>query len=227
MNLEQLGPLQAVYIRGEPNKPCLVLCHGYGADAFDLASLVEALPLKGWNFVFPQGHLEVQLGPYMSGRAWFPIDLDRFEKSARLQEYDELMTSRPNGLDRASQHLNKLLAILPFAPDKIVLGGFSQGAMLSAEVALSKKESLHGLVLLSGALMCKSEWEQGAKNHPSLRYFQSHGVGDSVLPFATAQAMNDVLQNAGLAGDFVEFRGGHEIPPLVIQRLSSFLNSLQ
>jgi phospholipase/carboxylesterase len=227
MKLEQLGPLQAVYIKGRPEKPCLVLCHGYGADAFDLASLADVFQLPGWNFVFPQGHLEVPIGPFMSGRAWFPIDLDRFERSVRTHEYDELMNTVPPGADRAIQHVTKMLAALPFRASQIILGGFSQGAMLTSNIAVQHAEEFRGLVLLSGALMGKPLMTEKAVSKKNLRYFQCHGTGDPILPIATAQALHDLLSDAGLHGEFLEFRGGHEIPMPVIARLRSFLLSLE
>lgn len=223
MKLEQLGSLQAVYLRGNPENPCVVLCHGYGADAFDLANLAEMFGLKDWNFVFPQGHLEVPIGFHMMGRAWFNINFDELERKLRFEDFDNHKNDRPKGLDRASEHLNSLLKQLPFAPEKLFLGGFSQGAMLATEVALSLPMNLAGLIILSGSTLDYQIWKQKARNHKGLRYFQSHGRGDPVLPSHVADPVTELLDEAGCVGQMHSFRGGHEIPRDVIRELSSFL----
>ena len=49
----------------------VIFFHGFGADAYDLKSLSEVLSTKNPSrWVFPQGILEVPIGPGWTGRAW-------------------------------------------------------------------------------------------------------------------------------------------------------------
>ena len=48
------------------------------------------------------------------------------------------------------------------APGRIVLGGFSQGAMVATDVALRLEEPPAALVVLSGTLLCQDEWRRRA-----------------------------------------------------------------
>ena len=77
--MRRLGPLEAVEAVQNPDAPWVVMFHGYGADAFDLASLADVIPAKKpLNYLFPQGPLEVPIGPGWTGRAWWPINMTPF-----------------------------------------------------------------------------------------------------------------------------------------------------
>jgi phospholipase/carboxylesterase len=51
----------------------------------------------------------------------------------------------------------------------------------------------------------------------------SHGQADEILPFAVSEGLRDVLIAHGLPVDWVPFRGGHAIPPAVIDGVGTFL----
>ena len=53
--------------------------------------------------------------------------------------------------------------------------------------------------------------------------FQSHGSSDPLLPHAAAQKLHQILSDAGLAGEWHGFQGGHEIPQNVLLQLNAFL----
>ena len=100
------------------------------------------------------------------------------------------------------------------AREKLVIGGFSQGAMLTTDVALRAGSPFAGLVILSGSFLCADAWkplmaERGAK----LRVVQSHGRRDPILPFAAAELLNEALVSSGAQAELVAHDGGHEIPP--------------
>ena len=62
-------------------KPYCVILHGYGANFEDLAGLMPyADPAQLYNWIFPNGILDVPIGPHMSGKAWFPIDIAALER---------------------------------------------------------------------------------------------------------------------------------------------------
>ena len=94
---------------------------------------------------------------------------------------------------------------------------FSQGAMLSTDLALRTDRPLAGLLLLSGTLLAASTWRDLAPRRAGLPVFQSHGSMDNLLPFAAAERLRALLTDSGLEVDWVQFRGGHEIPPPVLE----------
>jgi phospholipase/carboxylesterase len=54
----------------------------------------------------------------------------------------------------------------------------------------------------------------------------SHGRQDQLLPFSAAETLRDKLRAAGAKVEWVDFPGGHEIPPVVVDAASQFLRSL-
>jgi len=54
---------------------------------------------------------------------------------------------------------------------------------------------------------------------------QSHGREDPLLPFANAEALRDLLVEAGAKVDFLPFSGGHAIPFEAVDRLAALVSS--
>lgn len=206
--------------KGKPDGVGIVFLHGYGANGADLFSLADEL---SWSdresWYFPDAPIEVPLGPHFSGRAWFPIPL------RELQEGVDYSKSAPPGLDKAVNHVKKILATLPH--QKLILGGFSQGAMLATEIVLSDPDRFLGLAILSGSLVHEESLKKAATKakqvDKAFTVFQSHGVMDPVLPYEGAVRLNDLLNACGWEGSLLSFRGGHEIPASVLRELKSYL----
>ena len=59
-----------------------------------------------------------------------------------------------------------------------------------------------------------------------LPVFQSHGKQDELLPHEGAERLRDTLIHAGLPVEWHSFRGGHEIPRSVLQRLGPFITKV-
>src|ERR1700722_10777977 len=146
MKTRKLGGLD-VRITGGTDKegggdgPVVVLLHGFGAPGDDLVPLWRALSTPaGTRFVFPEAPLDLGAAGYPGGaRAWWLVDLEtRIRRRALGEPWDE--ADVPGGLEAARTPVMKMLdeidAELRPPAGKLVLGGFSQGAMLSLDVAL-------------------------------------------------------------------------------------------
>jgi phospholipase/carboxylesterase len=237
MKTISLGPLTAHVV--VPNKnasdtgPVVVLLHGFGAPGTDLVGLAGAIDAPaGTRFIFPEAPHLVDLGyPMMGGdppRAWWPIDMLRLQVALQQGRMDELADQVPPGLLEARKLLESFLQALQqeleVSPDRLVLGGFSQGAMLSADLMLHTSLPYPALVQLSGTLLAQKEWQALIKGRAQkLRFFQSHGRQDPILPFSLAQRLYALLNEAGHQGEFVSFEGGHGIPTQVVAALGAFL----
>ena len=196
-----------------------MLLHGFGADARDLAPLADVLdPDEQWTFVFPEAPLEVPIGPGWTGRGWFPIALRDLEVGVDFTQI------RPPGLDRSRQMVSE--AIFALNPEFLVLGGFSQGAMVATDLAMHEPETVNALLLYSGVLLDQPGWTVKAPGLKGKPYLQSHGTSDGVLPFAAGQRLHDLLQSVGAKGRWIAFPGAHEIPAPVLNKSQEFLYSL-
>jgi phospholipase/carboxylesterase len=237
MRREKFAALDAVMAGGSDREgggqgPLVVLLHGFGAPGEDLVPLWRVLDVPSeTRFIFPAAPLEID--PSWGGRAWWMIDVMALQMAIMNQRASldgtgrarEISAGVPDGLPEARALMMDFLDEVEarLKPPKLVLGGFSQGAMLSLDVALHRAKPPDGVVLLSGTLLAEREWVGLMPARKSLPVFQSHGMQDPLLPFAAAERLRDHLTQSGLPVDWVPFRGQHEIPEQVLDRLGAFL----
>jgi phospholipase/carboxylesterase len=209
------------------DKMTVVLFHGFGASMDDLAPLANVIQApKETRWIFPNGPVKVDLGGHHEGRAWFPLSVSMLEKAALAGETIDLSTIVPPGLKKARGLALSMIEALGVPVEKLVIGGFSQGAMLALDVLLNMPKRPAGLVMLSGTLVNSIEWSELSKSRPGFRFFQSHGIADQVLSHAMALKLNGTLKSSGWMGELVSFRGGHEIPSEVLIQLGAYLRTL-
>lgn len=205
--------------KNSPNK--IILLHGYGADMLDLYSLHDVIDTPtSFHWIFPNGFLDVPIGPHMYGKGWFNIDIPSFERSLRLGEFSKL---KPTGMDEARIKMEKFLKALNFDFSNTYLGGFSQGAMLATEILLETDIRPKAAIFLSATLVNEDRWISQMPNKKGLKYYQSHGTQDPILPAVLAERLHEKFEENGWDGFLQVFQGGHEIPHKVIADLSSFL----
>ena len=205
----------------------VILFHGFGADAYDLSQLNDVLRTpKPTNWLFPQGPLEVPIGPGWTGRAWWPINVEDLQRRAQQGSIVDLSEEKPAGLFDVRPAIFEMINQLGVSWDKVILGGFSQGAMCATDIFLNAPQTPRGLILFSGALINKAEWAPLAKNRIGAKYFISHGKSDPVLPFRCGQQLESVLNNGGMKGKMLSFEGGHEIPPAALTAAIHYLKEV-
>jgi len=157
------------------------------------------------------------------------LDLARLEAELRTGRPHDRSGELPDGLpaarDQVSRLVDQVAARFATKDERIVLGGFSQGAMLSLDVALHRSARLAGIVLMSGTLIAESEWAPRMAQLAGVPVFQSHGRSDALLPFGVAETLRDKMKTAGALVEWHQFVGGHEIPPGVLAELSTFLRA--
>jgi phospholipase/carboxylesterase len=230
MGKNQSQHLKTVQSFHDSESPWIVLFHGYGADAHDLSSLAEVVPLKTpCNWLFPNGPVEVPIGPGWTGSAWWNLDIEKIQREAQMGMARSMSDESPAELPLVREKVLKMISDLKVPWNKIILGGFSQGGMLAADIALHAPEKPAGLVILSSGLINKKIWSEQIQKRPDnskLGFYQSHGQQDSVIALKNAQQMNEFFRSTcGMIGNFRQFQGGHEIPPLVIREMGEFISS--
>jgi len=203
------------------------MLHGFGASSDDLAPLAPHLdPNSEWNWIFPNGILEVSLGPNMTGRAWFPIRMADMEAAAMRGEVIDFADLLPEGMEEARTRLVSFLNTLRIPPKELIIGGFSQGAMMGVDIAVHLLEDVRGLILFSGTLINRQAWIQKLPEKQKVTFFQSHGRSDPLLGYQHAERLYQELLTAKLTGTFAGFDGGHEIPLPVIKQAKDYIAGL-
>jgi phospholipase/carboxylesterase len=221
-------PRLVTIVSGGEGPPTLVLLHGYGSSAEQWAPFTQTIRLPpGGRFVFPQAPgVTARTDGRASGRAWWPLALaSHIPRGGTLPD---LSATRQPGLRVAASLVEELLESLERSPGRpLLLGGYSQGAMVASEVAFRTHAHFDALVLLSGTLVDEASWEREFQRRRGLPVFVSHGRFDSVLPFDVAYRFQSKLQAAGVRVTWVPFDGGHEIPAVVVRRLNEFIAELR
>lgn len=229
MKTMQAGDLTVRVAGGEDREgggggPLVVLLHGYGAPGTDLVPLWRELSVpRAFRFAFPEAPLALPFG----GRAWWHIDLAALEAALHSGDARSFGDTMPDGAAQARAAVERCLDELEatLSPSHLVVGGFSQGAMLSCDLALRSDRSLAGLALMSGTLLAEPEWAERMPARRGLPVLLSHGRADPLLPFARAERLRDLLGAAGLPVRWVPFHGGHGIGGSVLEELATFLTA--
>ena len=214
----------------------LVLLHGYAMRPSDLSPFAHSIGVPAL-FLLPQGPVISPVG----GHAWWTVDLGAREAAIAAGPRD-LADDYPRELPAARERLGRFLdaAAARFRPRQLVLGGFSQGAMLSLDWVLRGRpmgppgwpmgppgsRQASALVLLSASLLSMSDWLPCRDRLQNLPVFVSHGAIDPDLAFAAGERVRDFVLESGARGTWVPFDGGHEIPLVVWRGLRKFLGAL-
>ena len=221
-SLKNIAGIEALCIENQDPETAVVFLHGYGANMQDLFPLWEMWDNGKFNWYFPNGILPLPMG-YYEGRAWFSIDMEALDRAIRTGEFRDMANSVPPELDLTLKQQEHFLTELSKKHKKIIVGGFSQGAMCASHLALNPNLKLDGLVLLSGNLLAEEKFPKAAKGIP---FYQSHGTRDPILPLKGAQLLENKMKGLNFQGSLHVFEGGHEIPMKVINEVKSFLHSL-
>jgi phospholipase/carboxylesterase len=180
-----LGELSALHTApSQPARLQVVLLHGYDMRPEDLAPFSHSLNLPA-TFYFPRAPLTLPAGTH----CWWPIDQERRARQMQAGARD-LFQENPPGRAAAREALGTFLegvrALQPGLP--LLLGGFSQGGMLSCDAVLCGGQSVTGLALLSSSRIAYDDWQQQRERLAGLPVLVSHGTQDTDLAFCAGEA---------------------------------------
>ncbi len=182
----------------------VILLHGWGARGDDLVPLARRLAKdRPVRFVMPQAPRAREGG----GRAWF-------DPRAGQETAAQVAFARARLVE-----LVKRIEAQGVPRSRIVVAGFSQGAIMSLDLAIHGTQ-VAGVGVLSGTRLPIWGSLTAMKGTPVL---VTHGEADRVLPFDAAQKLAEELVAAGARVTWRPFDGGHRIPPAVVAALDAFI----
>jgi phospholipase/carboxylesterase len=190
---------------GEP-EGALVLLHGRGADEHDLFPLLDALdPERRLHGYTPRAPMALPPG----GAHWYVVPRVGYPDPATFAEGYGALT--------------EWFDALPFAAGDVVLGGFSQGAVLSYALGLGTgRPRTRALIALSGFIPTVEGWEPNLEP-PFPPIAIAHGTYDPVIPVEFGRAARDRLEAAGAEVWYRESPIEHSIDPQVLVELRSLV----
>uniref|UniRef100_A0A7S0NZ60 Phospholipase/carboxylesterase/thioesterase domain-containing protein n=1 Tax=Calcidiscus leptoporus TaxID=127549 RepID=A0A7S0NZ60_9EUKA len=220
-----------------PADLAVILLHGLGAGNRDLADLTKTLSSFGLAsrkilFVFPQAPAHP-----MFGSAWWSIDPMKFMalSSADSDAVAKAIREEPPDLSACRAKMATLVqevrtlgggtaGMLPTS--RVLLGGFSQGAITSLDVALQCADDEHvaGVLFLSGAPIVVEQWAARLKLHRGLRVLMTHGQADMTLPVVASGWVRDLLGQHGASVSYKLHTGGHDLgDAAILSAIAAFI----
>lgn len=241
ISVRTIGRLRCAVFDPPGNDPdqldlVVIFCHGFGAPGDDLvpfgphlASLLGPVS-PGIRYYFPEAPLSLESVGMPGARAWWMLDLRQLQLAAEGKLTRDQRDVLPEGLEAARDALSETVELIlnetGLSPDRVVLGGFSQGSMVATEVALHGAATQAVLLIYSGTLLCESRWRDLASKKTTLKVFQSHGRSDTILPYSAAEALHSLFVENGIEAEFLPFSGPHTIPAEALERTSVILAEL-
>ncbi len=182
-------------------KNLVVLIHGYGSNEKDLFSFSNR---------FPQTTVVCVRGPItMSTNAYSWYDIEFKSDGNHRRNLNQALQSESMLLQFISAIENK------FKPDKIIVGGFSQGAIMSAQIALIRPETVDGIICISGMLLAKETKTNSelTEKYKKVKAFYGHGTQDQVLSIEKGRKCSAELKKSGIEVTTKEYPIKHKISP--------------
>lgn len=214
-----------------PPKALLVMLHGWGANSQDVAALASYLDLPGFQCFFPNAPFPFPYSP--EGRIWYDLpETYSFLNQPSIDQQTQLQESR----QRLILWLKSLAATTGVPLSRTILAGFSQGGAMTLEVGLDLP--LAALMVLSGyahgPLAVKpmepvkpiEPVKPGEPGRNLPKILMVHGQFDQVVPLQAAHQARDRLTELGAQVQYHELKMGHEIQPVVLKLMQSFIEEI-
>jgi phospholipase/carboxylesterase len=172
----------------------IIMLHGWGANAEDLAGLLPYLDLPNFQFVFPNAPFPYPYSPI--GRAWYDLRVENMYQG--LGESREKLIEWIQSLERSTQ--------IPLS--QTILSGFSQGGAMTLDVGLQLP--VVGLISISGYLHENIPLPANTDKHLSPTLIM-HGRSDRVVLLQAAVKARETLESLSIPVEYQEFDAEHEI----------------
>ena len=199
-----------------PRPWLLVLMHGVGSNEQDLMGLAPQIPER---FHVLSLRAPFRMGP--GAHAWFDFSIEpNGERSI-----NEAQEAQSRAL--AAQTIASAAEQLGIPPERVVVGGFSQGGIMALSLLLTQPALMQAAMVWHGRLL--TQMLPQAAPPDALRGKQmwlSHGTHDNVIPLAHAQAIAHHMAPLPVTLAYHEFPGAHEIRPSELAATVTWLESL-
>ena len=194
----------------------LVLLHGVGSHERDLFGLAPQVP-PHFHVLSLRAPLAIGPGSY----AWFTFGVA--PGGGRAIDAAQEAASRP----LVAQAVQSAAAQLGLPPERVVVGGFSQGGIMSLSLLLTRPELLHAAMVMHSRLLPEVVPLQAPPERLRGReLWVSHGTEDAMIPVASARHIRDAVAALPIALTYTEYPGGHELRPAELRDAMAWLQGL-
>lgn len=190
--------------QGPTPRPAIFLLHGYMSDEQDLYGL-------GQEFVGNRVLVSIRAPHIMSqGFSWYQF------KEGLTPDLPSVL----NSLDLIAEVVDHVSSIVDIDRSKSIMGGFSQGGVMTAMWACRTRVVWGGAMILSGYLVPESCID-GMRMET--RVFWGHGQEDPVVPYRLAEAGIKQLEGQGASVTFRSYPMGHTVSATEVHDIRTWL----
>ena len=152
-------------------KNAVILCHGYGGDGKDISILASywRAHLPETIFICPDAPEKCVASP--TGFQWFDLTDQTPEQ---ILSKSLVAENKLNKLIDEVKDKNNLLA------NQIVIGGFSQGCMISLQTGIKRKDTINSIIGYSGRIIDIDHLGKNIVSKPNI--ILMHGDIDQIVP---------------------------------------------
>lgn len=195
--------------------PLLLLLHGVGSNEEDLFGLA---PYVDERFLVVSARAPVALE--YGGYGWFKIEFTPRGMVADIEQARESLAVLPGFID-------ELVAAYGADGRRVYLAGFSQGAMMSLALVLTRPEKVAGVAAMSGRLPVRVlEPEPDREALAGKPIIVTHGVYDPVLPVENGRAVRDYLRGLPVELTYREYPMAHEVSAESLRDVTGWLSRI-
>jgi phospholipase/carboxylesterase len=182
----------------------MIWLHGLGADGHDFAPIAAELRLPdalGTKFILPHApQRPITINGGMIMRGWYDI---AYTDIGRTPDLDGIATSL-----EAIEALIDAEKNRGIPPERILIAGFSQGAVLAIEAMTRGAQWIGGAIALSGYL---ARAGRIPKAEDSRALYLAHGSQDPIVPFTLGVQAREELIQQGYEVTWGEWPMGHTV----------------
>ena len=166
-------------------KNAVILCHGYGGDGKDISILAGywRTYLPDTIFICPDAPEKCEASP--SGFQWFDLT---------DQDPEQILSKSLVAENKLNKLIDEVKESYNLLANKIIIGGFSQGSMISLQTGIKRKDKINSILGYSGKIIDLEHLSKNIFSRPNI--FLMHGDIDQVVPVdGLLEAKNFFIKN--------------------------------
>lgn len=188
----------------------VVMLHGWGGNESSMWIFSRLIP-PGTAIFTPRAPIELSTG---SGAVWFR------HAGSRLHPH-------PAGLQESVTRLGHFIASLPrlypVDPARLILLGFSQGAMVGNTLTIAQPGTTMALASLAGTVPAGETITYRPNTLTNLPVFMANGKKDTLIPLELARQSRNTLEQLGATVTYGEYSVGHKVNNRALDDLQHWL----
>ena len=151
-------------------KNAVILCHGYGGDGKDIAILASywRAHLTETIFLCPDAPEKCAASP--TGFQWFDL-MD--------QTPEQILSKSLVAENKLNKLIDEIKLKYDLNGDQIIIGGFSQGCMITLQTGIKRKDKINSIIGYSGRIINTEHLSKNITSRPNI--ILMHGDLDQVV----------------------------------------------